>query len=546
MADSGATGYEMEDQGYSPVTLLEDSYTVYDNYASMHEFNDKSHPFYRLSEKIKGTYFIILNYYSTFHEFSSTAEALNLAFTSLDCIDLTRKNSKTDEEYLHKLLGTLEEIAMQVQTACFVTHSGKQDFTVGSKRRKTDTVQVRMEEEAGIPAVETRNRFQALAEAGSETVPSPSAVRPASSRKPEKVTQMSDMDTSDTVVPTATNRSVAKKSPRPPPITVMGHEAIFKTNKELKAIISGDLKVVNTKDGMRYYTNSEEDYKKVRNFFDQKKKQYFTHQIKSELPLRVVIKRLPNNADPNEIKEELIALGYPVKSVKQLSKVEEDRTVKFPVFPVELDNTEKAREIYNLTRLSYTVVAVDSYRPRAGLKQCFNCQRFNHTFAGCHLTARCLICAKNHSHRDCPVKAEAKNDKSKLKCANCNEDGHPASFRGCKSYIAALENFNKPKVNANKVAASKNTNGNTFNSKKVTQGLSYSSAVVNKPTEAPMASIQHRFEAAVNQARPQAGNPTNVEQMISNLGPMINCMDNNAAKFMLLSKLVEMCFGNNV
>ena len=149
---------------------------------------------------------------------------------------------------------------------------------------------MRLEEEAGIPAVETSNRFQILAEAEPEVVPSSSGVRPASSNKPEKVIQVSHMDTSETVVPTATNRSVAKKSPRPPPITVMGHEAIFKTNKELKAIISGDLKGVNTRDGMRYYTTSVEYYKKVRNYFDQKKKQYFTHQIKSELPLRVVIK----------------------------------------------------------------------------------------------------------------------------------------------------------------------------------------------------------------------------------------------------------------
>ena len=143
------------------------------------------------------------------------------------------------------------------------------------------------------------------------------------------------------------------------------------------------------------------------------------------------------------------------------------------------------------------------------------------------------------------MKAEAKNDRTKLKCVNCGEEGHAASFRGCKCYIAALESFNKPKVNANKVAASKTTTGKVFNSKRVTQGLSYSSAVVNKTTEAPMASMQHRFQAAVNQTRPQAGNPTNIEQMITSLGPMISCMDNTATKFMLLSKLVEMCFGNN-
>ena len=79
------------------------------------------------------------------------------------------------------------------------------------------------------------------------------------------------------------------------------------------------------------------------------------------------------------------------------------------------------------------------------------------------------------------------------------------------------------------------------------QGLSYGSAVVNNNTEVPMASIQNRFKAAVNQARLHAaGNPTNVHQLITSLGPMNNCMDNNMTKFMLLSKLVEMCFGNIV
>ena len=106
-----------------------------------------------------------------------------------------------------------------------------------------------------------------------------------------------------------------------------------------------------------------EDYRLVKNYFDQKKKQYFTHQIKSELPLRVVIKRLPITAEPEEIKSKLIELGFPVHSVKQLTRIEENRTVKLPVFPVELDNTEKAREIYNLNRFFYTVIAIDFYRP---------------------------------------------------------------------------------------------------------------------------------------------------------------------------------------
>ena len=67
-------------------------------------------------------------------------------------------------------------------------------------------------------------------------------------------------------------------------------------------------------------------------------------------------------------KHELLAQGYPVRSVKQLTKKENNIEIKLPLFALELENTAKAREIHYLKRLLYTVVAVESYRPRSGLK----------------------------------------------------------------------------------------------------------------------------------------------------------------------------------
>ena len=119
--------------------------------------------------------------------------------------------------------------------------------------------------------------------------------------------------------------------------------------------------------------------------------------------------------------------------------------MKLPLFALELDNTAKAREIYKLKRLRYIVVAVESCRPRSGLKLCFRCQSFNYTFAGCNLSPQCVMCAGSHSHKECPKREEARSDPSKLKCANCGEAGHPASYRGCKSYKEALENFKNPR-----------------------------------------------------------------------------------------------------
>ena len=60
-------------------------------------------------------------------------------------------------------------------------------------------------------------------------------------------------------------------------------------------------------------------------------------------------------------------------------------------------------------------------------------------------------------------------------------------------------------------------------------------------------SAQNRLAAAVAQARLfPTGNPANLDQVVDAINPLINGLDSPIAKLMLLSKLVEMCFGCNV
>ena len=138
------------------------------------------------------------------------------------------------------------------------------------------------------------------------------------------------------------------------------------------------------------------------------------------------------------------------------------------------------------------------------MKQCFRCQRFNHTFAGCNLAPRCVICADSHNRKDCPIRTEALGVKSKLKCANCGTSGHPASYRGCESYKAALNNFNQNRQpnynnNNNNPKITGTTQDNTFNSIKVSNGLSYSSAVAS---DLPTVHKVPTYTPAASQRRP--------------------------------------------
>ena len=116
------------------------------------------------------------------------------------------------------------------------------------------------------------------------------------------------MDTSDYPVATVnesvvTERPVQEKEPRPPPVTLLGHDNLFQINRELKRILKEDMEVVNTREGLRYYTPTVEDHRQLKAYFDAKSKQYYSFPLRTELPLRVMLKRLPKGTDAGKIKE---------------------------------------------------------------------------------------------------------------------------------------------------------------------------------------------------------------------------------------------------
>ena len=63
--------------------------------------------------------------------------------------------------------------------------------------------------------------------------------------------------------------------------------------------------------------------------------------------MRVMLKRLPKSTDAGEIKDEMLSQGYPVRSVKQLTRVENNTEIELPLFALDLDNSVKARKNMN-------------------------------------------------------------------------------------------------------------------------------------------------------------------------------------------------------
>ena len=288
MAESDEQLCEMKELDLQPVELWEDKHSLFEQ--EVHEKSQKyspNSPFYQVVSQIRGTFIIIINYYNTFPEFSNTQEALNLTFGALDELEDLKKDFVNDEKYYTSLLSTMKDLASKVHSLCFNTNNSalpapqqtsqtipkpsvlkkpvlqlnKKVETAKRKINDTNTGK-KPRKEVDASTVKTQNKYQVLAD------PNVAEEATTSFSQVSNDSQCCEMETVESSETTVAARTAPKKEPRPPPITVLGHENLFTTNKEIKALIKGEMKVVNTRDGLRYYLSTVEDYRIVKKHFE--------------------------------------------------------------------------------------------------------------------------------------------------------------------------------------------------------------------------------------------------------------------------------------
>lgn len=162
-------------------------------------------------------------------------------------------------------------------------------------------------------------------------------------------------------------------------------------------------------------------------------KDYHTYQLQSEKADRVVIRGLHPTTPIELIQKALTDAGYQVRSVCNVSRKNDvapftPARIALPLFFVDLEPSDKNREIRELKRLLYCVVTVEEPRQRRQIVQCTRCQNFNHSKGYCQHTPRCLKCAQPHLTSDC-----TKERNTPAVCALCSGN-HPANYRGCTVY----------------------------------------------------------------------------------------------------------------
>jgi hypothetical protein len=126
-----------------------------------------------------------------------------------------------------------------------------------------------------------------------------------------------------------------------------------------------------------------EEYTSLKNHIQLNETHYYTFHPKADKPIKAVIRHLPGETPAEDIANELLALGYKVYNVRQMTTTRpqperDHQTQALPLFLITLERNEKSQQIFQLTHLNHTIIHVEAYRVRTGITQSYNCQEFGH------------------------------------------------------------------------------------------------------------------------------------------------------------------------
>jgi hypothetical protein len=234
----------------------------------------------------------------------------------------------------------------------------------------------------------------------------------------------------------ATGSRQPQKSGSPPPLVVT-HSNISQIHTELAAADVKDYTMKLTSDGTRIFIKNIDDYLKVKQYFKDNNKKFFTHSLKEDQLVKFVLCGL-HKMTPEEVSDAISKAFKTPQMVKpmKIRSTRHDSHALYLVFFLKKDKI-KLKDLQDIRVVNYMRVRWENYENRrTGPSQCSNCQRFGHGALHCHAEPRCIRCAGSHSSKECPL---LKTDKGEtlvkipndlLMCVHCKQN-HTANYTGC-------------------------------------------------------------------------------------------------------------------
>ncbi|GFT27600.1 uncharacterized protein TNCV_3569821 [Trichonephila clavipes] len=157
---------------------------------------------------------------------------------------------------------------------------------------------------------------------------------------------------------------------------------------------------------------SSDDHRDITNYLKDKNLEHYVIDPPSTRPLKLVIKGLPDNIDPEDIKNGLISKGIKIK-IAQLKKFV--TKTPLPIYMIEIERDENVNDIFQVRSCLYMQIKLDPFRKGNRITQCYNCNYFHHASQNCSMKTR-LKCGENHRTGACEIKEKIENPL----CINCN------------------------------------------------------------------------------------------------------------------------------
>lgn len=217
---------------------------------------------------------------------------------------------------------------------------------------------------------------------------------------------------------------------KPPPIFIrkkINTEIIVNIKKITRQFFMSTLmkgKIEETK----VQVHTIDHYRKLTKYLEDTNCPFYSFQLKCERGKIAIIKGIDSSVDPQDIKNELLSKGFPVK---QVNNILNSKKMPMPLFKVEFNpGYEDFDRIFDLEFLLDRKIYVEPPRKKASVVQCHKCQEYGHTKSYCKLVDVCVICGLLHASSTCPNK---NNFEAAKHCSNCNGN-HTANFKGCIVY----------------------------------------------------------------------------------------------------------------
>ncbi|GFY78590.1 uncharacterized protein TNIN_248981 [Trichonephila inaurata madagascariensis] len=119
-------------------------------------------------------------------------------------------------------------------------------------------------------------------------------------------------------------------------------------------------KNTHTKGFFKIEAETEDHHREITKYLTERKIEYYVIEPPASRALKLVIKGLPEDVDPEDIKIDLISKGIKIEKVAQLKKFA--TKAKLPIFMIEVTRDENVNDIFQVRSCLYMQIKLDPFK----------------------------------------------------------------------------------------------------------------------------------------------------------------------------------------